>query len=44
MQRPGFLAALTASALAPALVLPPGRAEAADDVRAKLVPGQRPRV
>jgi transcriptional regulator GlxA family with amidase domain len=41
MQRPGFLAALTASALAPALVSPPGRAEAADDVRAKLLPGQR---
>jgi len=41
MQRPGFLAALTASALAPALVLPPGRARAADDVRAKLLPGQR---
>lgn len=40
MQRPGFLAALAASAAAP-LVIPPGRAEAADDVRAKLVPGQR---
>jgi transcriptional regulator GlxA family with amidase domain len=41
MQRPGFLAALAGSALAPALAAPPGRAEAADDVRAKLVRGQR---
>ena len=40
MQRPGFLAAVTAAAFAP-LVLPPGRAAAAAPELPKLVAGQR---
>jgi transcriptional regulator GlxA family with amidase domain len=41
MQRPGFLAALAGSALAPAALAAPGRAGAAEAVRPNLVPGQR---
>ena len=46
MHRTSFLTALATAAAAVPMVLPPGRADAApaaaaDDVRAKLLPGQR---